>query len=384
MLVMRTTEDPTHPLGKLVCPEQPIRLDDLALGVDPLRLDGVEPRTLLRKQAAHNPHSASTLLDSAVMPSEPSPHFFGDVPAGVVPDEDQDLLSGRFELLQAPPAELGGYGTHGPAVHESQPRVADLGEVEPVAGDGFRLGIVLGDRPLDEAEGLALLGPTVEGGQRHPAPPAFVAESDGPLGIRRSRDFHQPVAPPFFLSYKGSGEVIHRLARIHRTPSKRDKVARTVSPETRSLVSPSSKATSAAISNVQRLDSRPNSLGERWSISLKASADSSSKASRVRLGRESQPAVRASRPLSLKSFMASRAVCEAHPRFEAIFGARSPRQLARRIWARRMVKVSLERSASRRGSRSSSDNVRTKIGVFMDDTVTRQQKPILKLHQARG
>jgi hypothetical protein len=45
-----------------------------------------------------------------------------------------------------------------------------------------------------------------------------------------------------------------------------------------------------------------------------------------------------------------------------------------------MVKVSLERSASRRRSRSSSDNVRTKIGVFMDDTVTRQQKPILKMH----
>src|SRR5215210_3052235 len=89
-----------------------------------------------------------------------------------------------------------------------------------------------------------------------------------------------------FRSYKGSGEVIHRLPRIHLTERRRDKVARTVSPETRSSVSPSSKATSAAISKVHRLELRPNSLGERWSISLRASALFWSKASRVLVGRE--------------------------------------------------------------------------------------------------
>ena len=94
--------------------------------------------------------------------------------------------------------------------------------------------------------------------------------------------------------------MIHRFARIHLTERRRDKVARMVSPETRSSVSPSSKATSAAISKVQRLEERPNSLGERWSISRKASALSWSKAAYTRLGRE-EPAVRASRPRSLKA-----------------------------------------------------------------------------------
>jgi hypothetical protein len=173
--------------------------------------------------------------------------------------------------------------------------------------------------------------------------------------------------------------VIHRLARIHLTPSTRESVARIVSPLTRSSVSPSSKATSAAIARVHRLDSYPNSLGERCSISRKRSALCSSNASRVLLGREDL-ARRESRPLSLKSFMASRAVCEAHPRFAAIFGARSPPELARRIWARRMVKESLERSPSRRRSRSSSDNGRMKIGGFMAHTVTPQPKPILIMH----
>jgi hypothetical protein len=173
--------------------------------------------------------------------------------------------------------------------------------------------------------------------------------------------------------------VIHRLARIHLTERRRDKVARTVSPETRSVVRPSSKATSAAISKVHRLEGRPNSLGERWSISLRASALFCSKASRVLLGREGF-ASRARRPLSLKSWMASRAVCEAHPRFSAILGARSPRELAKTICERRMVKVSLERRPALRPWRSSSDNERTKMGVFMEHTLTCQPKPILKMH----
>src|SRR5215218_7987285 len=147
----------------------------------------------------------------------------------------------------------------------------------------------------------------------------------------------------FFLSYKGSGEVIHRLARIHLTPRRRESVARTVSPETRLWVSPSSKAASAAISKVQRLLSYPNSLGERWSIPLRASAPSPSKAAWTRFGRE-EPGVRASRPRSLKAWTALRAVCEPHPRLWAILGGERPRALARRIWHRRITKVSLERN----------------------------------------
>jgi len=116
-----------------------------------------------------------------------------------------------------------------------------------------------------------------------------------------------------------------------------------VSPETRLLVSPSRKAASAAISKVQRLGSYPNSLGERWSISLKSSALLWSKASRVLLGREDL-AARASRPLWLKSWMASRTVCCPQPRLRAILGAYSPLELASKIWHRRKVKAFFERN----------------------------------------
>jgi hypothetical protein len=63
-----------------------------------------------------------------------------------------------------------------------------------------------------------------------------------------------------------------RLARIHRTPRRCESVASIVTLEARLSVSHSSKATSAAISEVHKLPSWPNSLGERWSNSCKVSA----------------------------------------------------------------------------------------------------------------
>ena len=173
--------------------------------------------------------------------------------------------------------------------------------------------------------------------------------------------------------------MIHRLARCHLTPRRRARVLRIVSPETRLCVSPFSKLACAAISKVQRLVSYPNSLGERWSISLRASALSSSKASRVLLGREDL-ATRASRPLSLKSWMASRTVCCPQPRFSAICGTCSPLELAETIWERRKVKASLERSPASSRLRSSFESGRTKIGGFMATTATHNPKPILTMH----
>src|SRR5215207_2155898 len=183
MLIMRATEDPTDPIRKLISSQKTVRFHDLALSVYPFGLYGVQPRALFRQKTAYDPHSFTTLLDLAVMPSEPASDFSGDVPGSVVPDEEQNLPASRFELLATPLKELGGYGTHRPAIHESQPRVADLGQVESVAGDSLRLGIVFGDRPLNEAKGLVLLAPSVQGGQSHPAPPAFILETDGPFGV---------------------------------------------------------------------------------------------------------------------------------------------------------------------------------------------------------
>jgi len=45
MLVMRTAEDPTDPIGKLVSSQQSIGLDHFTLAMNPFGLYSVQPRT---------------------------------------------------------------------------------------------------------------------------------------------------------------------------------------------------------------------------------------------------------------------------------------------------------------------------------------------------
>jgi hypothetical protein len=61
MLVMRTTENPANPLGEFVGAHETVGLDHFALAVDPLRFDGVEPRTLLGQKTTHDPHPLTAL-----------------------------------------------------------------------------------------------------------------------------------------------------------------------------------------------------------------------------------------------------------------------------------------------------------------------------------
>src|SRR5215204_13400 len=205
----------------------------------------------------------------------------------------------------------------------------------------------------------------------------LVLEAQDPLRMGL-REPDQPISIPFFRAYSGSGLSIHLFARSQRTPS-RDKVARMVSPVTLLSVMPSSKLTSAAIASVQSVLPLPKFLGFWCRISRSASVALSSKAAWTSLGRE-EPALRAPRPLSSKSWMALRTLWEPHPRFSAIRGGRSRRELAKRIWQRLRTKASLERNPTSRASRSSFESVRTKIGGFMSATVTHRPLPVLQVH----
>src|SRR5919107_5467512 len=117
------------------------------------------------------------------------------------------IFAHLFELCQAPLEKLSRYGRNRSSVYEAQPHLADLGQVEPVAAYGLRLGIVFCDRPLDEAQRVALLAPGVERGKRQAAPPAFVLEAHCPGARVLGGHFHQSVAPPFFVRTGGPGRL---------------------------------------------------------------------------------------------------------------------------------------------------------------------------------
>ena len=164
MLIVRTIEDSTDSVGEVVGSEQPVGLNHLAFTVYPLGLYGVQPRTLLRKKATDDPHAFAAFFNFSVVFAEPPPHLFGNVPACVVPDEQQNLLADRFELFTAPLKKLSRYGTYGSSVHKPQPRLVEFWQIESLAGDGLWLGVVFGNRSLEEALGLAFLGPATQSG----------------------------------------------------------------------------------------------------------------------------------------------------------------------------------------------------------------------------
>src|SRR5919112_560304 len=375
MLVVRTSEDPADPVGELISAKQSLELRDLAFGVDPLGLDGVEPRALGGQRARYYPNPMAAGFNPAIVGGDPTSHLMAFVPACVVPDQQQDLLAHSLEPSATPSEKLRGYGAQRAAIDEPKPGLFEPWQIQPVAGEGLRLGIVLARLFVQEAYRAARLGPGVHRRPLESRKPGLILEANSPLGMALGQP-DQPISIPFFLAYSGSGLSIQRLARFQRTPSLQS-VALMVSPLTLLSVMPCSKLTSAAIESVQKESSLPNFLGSWWSISRRVSTPLWSKAAWTSLGRE-EPASRASRPRSLKAWMALRTVWEPHPRFSAIRGGCSLRALAKRIWQRLRTKASEERNPASSSWRSFFESVRTKIGGFMNTTVTHHSQPVLK------
>jgi hypothetical protein len=203
---MRTVKDPTDPICQLLSRQQPIGLHNLALAMNPLGLHRVEPGALLGQKAAYDPHSFATVFDSSVMRGDPPSDLFGDVPGSVVPDQYPNLLARRLKLLAASRKKADSYPAHGAAIHEPQPHLLQSWHIEPVAGDGLRIGIILGDRLFDEAQGLARFAPAVEGRPRQPAEPGLVQETYHPLGATFGQA-HQSVASFASLFFLRTGDL---------------------------------------------------------------------------------------------------------------------------------------------------------------------------------
>ncbi len=239
MLVMRATENPANPLGKLVGAEQPLELDHLALAVDPLLgLYGVQPRALLGQQTAYDPHSsfAAALFDLTRL-CFPSQRLTSLEMCQLALSQMRSrtflprassfsqLLHWRNRVvipLTGPPSTN--------LIHVWSQALADRARNRRGPSDRDRL-----FRPtlLEEAHRLSFLGPELlRVGKASPG--STSTRPRNPLPTRNRPRLSSSVGRGvFFLSYRGSGEVIHRLALCQRTPRRRAKVAWIVSPEAR-------------------------------------------------------------------------------------------------------------------------------------------------------
>src|SRR5215208_6075424 len=197
MLVMRTTEDPADPLSKLVSAKQSLGLCDLAFAVDPLGLYSVEPRALGGQQARYYPNPMAACFEVAVVGVDPTSHLMAFVPACVVPDQQQGLFAHSFKSLAAPLKKLRAYGAHRAAIYEPKPGLLKLRQIQPVAGESLRLGIVLSRLFLEEAHRVARLSPRVHRRPLKARKPGLILEAQGPLRMALGQP-DQPISIPFF------------------------------------------------------------------------------------------------------------------------------------------------------------------------------------------
>ena len=283
MSMMGTVEGGADALDQFGGWQQTSRFDDAPLAMHPLGLDGIQPRRLDRQIARDDPHPRAGQLDLAVVTADPGADLTADMPGGVVPDQQQGLFTERLKFTAAPGQVPRRERTDWAAIHKPEPglllpiagglRPADQ---QAVAGQGFGVGVVFRDRRFDQPQGPVRLSPGMQGRPRQARPPGLALKAERPLWMGFGQT-DQTVACAFFRAYAGSGLVIQRLARFQPTP-RRLRVARMVSPLTRSGVSPCSKLTWAANSSVHRLLGLLNVRGLWCSSARKCSARRASNA----------------------------------------------------------------------------------------------------------
>src|SRR5829696_3079377 len=145
-------------------------------------------------------------FDTAVVGGDPVTHLSALVPACVVPDQEQGLLASRLEPMAAPLKKLRGYGAHGAAVDEPYPSLCKFRQVQPVAGEGFGVGIVLSGLFLEEVHRVARLGPGVQARPLKARKPGLILEAQNPLRMAPGEP-DQPISIPFFSRIRDRGSL---------------------------------------------------------------------------------------------------------------------------------------------------------------------------------
>ena len=154
---MRTAMIGAHAVGHLLSAEQAGRLDDGALAMHPLGLNRVEPGTLDRQVADQDAHALALLLDLRLC---------ARIQARTALLTCQEALSQISAQTGTPSAaSLGQHQSRNwmvialtgrPATKRSQTASACPARrsKQAVAGQGFGIGIVFGDRLFDQAQRL--------------------------------------------------------------------------------------------------------------------------------------------------------------------------------------------------------------------------------------
>lgn len=383
MIEVNAVKGSANSVGQVLFGKGSIGLDDPAFTMGPLGFNRVEPGTFDRQEANQDANAFSGPFDRSIMFSNPSPHSFAGVPAGIIPNHCQNRFAQFLDFLAGPLQELDRNATHRPTINEAQehflkPQIicCHPAQQHAITSQGFGIRVIFLFGLFHQSHRLFFFTPTRQVGLGKAAPPSFVLKAPHPAILLCQRNY--PVSGLFFRSYAGSGLVIQCLARFQETFNL-FKACRTQSPLIKRGVIPSPKLISAANSSVQTLVSLPKSRGLRCNKAFNCSNPSSLKTDCALFGRR-EPISSAATPRSLNATMALRTVWSSQPRNSAIRGALSPRALDKMIWLRLTVNGLEERTPAFSLSRSPSIKSHTNTGLLMPTTIPSSRISLSGLH----
>jgi hypothetical protein len=211
MRFIGTAKVGTDPFCQLASGKPPVMLDHVALGMYPLRFNGIKPGALRGQQEGQNPHAFTGLLDVLVVLAYPGTHGLTLMPGGIIPDQEPVRLPFFEQAFATPLQELGGDGAHRASGHEAQPGLravwlirSPLLPEDAITGQRFGIGIVLAPGLLHQSYRLVLTLPGMHLGQGKAAPPDFIAKANRPRG-RLSGPSNQAVPRVFFAGTADRG-----------------------------------------------------------------------------------------------------------------------------------------------------------------------------------
>lgn len=186
--------------------------------MDLLGLDGIEPGAFGGQRTNKDAHPLPGLLHTTVVLADPLLNCATDMPAGIVPHQDEDPLAHPLQLRAAPIQELGRDRTQGTSIHKTQPGFLPpvaghqwaIAQQGPIAGQGFGRVIFGGRCLLNQAQWFSGYRPGMQVGVGKTAPPHFILKAQHPIGMPAGQP-DQSIAELFFRWYSGSGLVIHVL-----------------------------------------------------------------------------------------------------------------------------------------------------------------------------
>jgi len=211
-------------LSQLASRKQAIVFDDIALAMDPLWLDGVEPGTLGGQKEGQDAHAFARLLDQAVVFTNPGANHLAVMPGGIIPDQKPVALALDREPLTTPVQKLEGDATFWTASDKAQPHLVAQGFVHrsllpehSITSKGFGIRIAFLPHLLDQPHRPVLALPGVKARQGEARPPHLINKSGGPVRAG-ARIGDQTITSRFFLGphcllvqflLQGS-EILHR------------------------------------------------------------------------------------------------------------------------------------------------------------------------------